>query len=480
MRRKGSAARPFRGIAEKTVGGLAVALVASALAILPATPALAATGQFHVFCTFSHAASDDPIVHPGAPGTSHLHDFFGNVSTDAFSTFASMRAAGTSCNFGPDNAGYWIPALIAPGGAVVTPQHITVYYIGAPETVTPPPSDLRIVAGGDTSNLNAGYTCGEGQPTSPVTFACGGGLDMKGVIVFPSCWDGSNTDSADHRSHVVYPIGGSCPKSYPVRIPRIGIHISYGLTDGTGYYLSSDMASGTSDGRSLHADFWNTWDQPTLEQEVAGCINAGKNCGDLNDGSSPPSPSSAPSVQSLNPTSGPAGTSVTIAGTHLSGTTSVMFNHVSAGFVVSSDTQLTATVPAGATSGRVSVTTPSGSAMSTSDFTVTGTGTGGSMHERQISLLLSGRLLARGRVSVADGFTACSVGVRVMIQRFASNHMRSRGGWRTIGHETTGADGKYRLRIRARTSRYRALVTKTTSSTDPCGRATSRVKLYRR
>jgi hypothetical protein len=117
--------------------------------------------------------------------------------------------------------------------------------------------------------------------------------------------------------------------------------------------------------------------------------------------------------------------------------------------------------------------------MSTSDFTVTGTGTG-NMHERHVSLLLTGRLLSRGKVRVADGFTACSVGVPVKIQRFESNHMRSRSGWRTIGHETTGADGKYRLRIRARTGRFRALLTATTSSTDPCGRTTSKVKFFQR
>jgi hypothetical protein len=296
---------------------------------------------------------------------------------------------------------------------------------------------------------------------------------MKGVVEFPSCWDGSSTDSADHRSHVAYPVGGSCPSSYPVRIPKIGIHITYGLTDGTGYYLSSDAEHGMSDGMSLHADFWNTWDQPTLEMEVADCINAGTSCS-LGGGS--PSPTNPPSVDSVNPLSGPAGTSVAIMGKHLSRTTSVTFNGLPAGFAVSSDTQLTATVPVGATSGRIAVTAPSGSAMSASDFTVTGTG---SMHERRVSLLLTGRLLARGRVSVPDGFTACAVGVPVRIQRFAMNHRGTRSRWLTIGHRKTSSDGKFRLQLRDRTGRYRAHVERTMSSTDPCGRATSRVKFHR-
>ena len=39
--------------------------------------------QFKVECGWSHSAPDDPIVHPGTPGRSHLHDFFGNTATDA-------------------------------------------------------------------------------------------------------------------------------------------------------------------------------------------------------------------------------------------------------------------------------------------------------------------------------------------------------------------------------------------------------------
>ena len=37
--------------------------------------------QFVVECGFSHAAPDDPIVHPGHAGVSHLHTFFGSTVT---------------------------------------------------------------------------------------------------------------------------------------------------------------------------------------------------------------------------------------------------------------------------------------------------------------------------------------------------------------------------------------------------------------
>lgn len=39
--------------------------------------------------------------------------------------------------------------------------------------------------------------------------------------MFPSCWNGVDVDSPDHRSHVAYPdlvMTGNCPKSHPKRL----------------------------------------------------------------------------------------------------------------------------------------------------------------------------------------------------------------------------------------------------------------------
>jgi hypothetical protein len=79
----------------------------------------------------------------------------------------------------------------------------------------------------------------------------------------------------------------------------------------------------------------------------------------------------APAVSSFTPSSGPVGTTVTINGTNLSGATAVSVNGTAvASFTVDSDTQITAVVAAGTTTGPIGVTTPSGAATSSNSFTV--------------------------------------------------------------------------------------------------------------
>ncbi len=72
----------------------------------------------------------------------------------------------------------------------------------------------------------------------------------------------------------------------------------------------------------------------------------------------------------FNQDSGKVGQIAQILGQGFTGTTSVSFNGTGTSFTVESDTYLTATVPAGATTGLVTVTTPSGTLLSNKSFRV--------------------------------------------------------------------------------------------------------------
>jgi hypothetical protein len=78
-----------------------------------------------------------------------------------------------------------------------------------------------------------------------------------------------------------------------------------------------------------------------------------------------------PAILSFTPPNGPVGTSVTITGTSFTGASKLTFGGGKiAVFSVGSDSQITATVPAGAVTGKIQVTTPGGRATSPTAFTV--------------------------------------------------------------------------------------------------------------
>jgi hypothetical protein len=97
---------------------LGVAAAAACVVTLMWWKVPAASGQvettptepsFVVKCDFSHHAQVDPIVDFGKPKSFHMHEFFGNRTTNANSTYKTLRAGGTYCDDPKDTAAYWIP-----------------------------------------------------------------------------------------------------------------------------------------------------------------------------------------------------------------------------------------------------------------------------------------------------------------------------------------------------------------------------------
>jgi hypothetical protein len=174
-----------------------------------------------------------------------------------------------------------------------------------------------------------------------------------------------------------------------------------------------------------------------------------------------------PVVLAFLPLSGPVGTPVTITGTGFTGASSVAFDGQAATFSVASDLQIDTTVPGGADTGAISVTTPGGVAPSLLDFTVS------TAHGRSVGLRLKRHLRATGHVNAPDGFGGCESHTLVKIQR-----RRHHGEWRTVRHDVTNARGHYRVGMRDRRGAYRSVVRRNVlnGGVHVCRRAVSRIR----
>ena len=193
--------------------------------------------EFQANCTPDHTAPDDPIVRPGLPGASHDHTFMGNVTTDANSTLGSLDAGATSCTVPQDRSAYWFPTLLRDGEPVVSTWQQTIYYKSGVEDYTqvvPFPRGLRFVTGDmmatteefrDAPGAVEGFECGDSTKNWTFPRGCPAGTQMNVRYQAPSCWDGVHLDSADHKSHMAYPVAGACPSDHPVAVPMLEFKI---------------------------------------------------------------------------------------------------------------------------------------------------------------------------------------------------------------------------------------------------------------
>ena len=268
----------------------AVATLGAVLATAPAAYAASSDNgaSFAVRCPFSHRNSDDPIKYPYPPGNqgaAHSHDFFGNTSTKFDSTYGTMTAAPTTCeeSHPEDTAGYWMPTLTWDGIERDANRAVFYYRAGGKnhESVKPFPKDLRVVTA-DAGHIS--WRCGRadnGKGTRNPPKQCNGG-ELGVRIIFPDCVDVDRNgqpvlDSDDHRSHMAYSRMRDgkvrCPRSHPRSVPVLTMNVTFPIptTEG-GVTLSSDEP-GDPGGSTMHADFWNTWNQAELERLVTRCIN---------------------------------------------------------------------------------------------------------------------------------------------------------------------------------------------------------------
>jgi hypothetical protein len=255
------------------LSAVAVAAV-TVIAVLGTAPAASAANankgaSFSVRCDFSHRASDDPIVYPGKPGASHSHDFFGNESTDAFSTYHNMLKKGTTCSRPLDTAAYWMPT-VKWNGKTINPDRAVFYYRAGGKDhrkVKPFEAGLKMIT---NPGEHIKWRCGRRNDSNSAPKRCTN--NVLGVrFTFPDCSNGK-LDSSNHRAHMAYStrMNGDirCPSSHPIPVPVLVMNVTFPLPTSQGpVRLSSGRPS------TAHADFFNTWNQGELRRLVSHCIN---------------------------------------------------------------------------------------------------------------------------------------------------------------------------------------------------------------
>jgi hypothetical protein len=291
---------------------------------LPPSSAADLEGAFRFVCSAGQVLADDPIMFPGQPGKSHLHQFYGNTAANAYSTYNSLRTTGQSTCMSPLNrSAYWMPALLDGKGNVVRPDYVAIYYKRRPDSdpvVSDPtnpqyqgkgvalPNGLRFIFGWDPTGVNSARTgaawfncdgptgvAGRYDNIPQAMANCPAGNKFGAVIFAPDCWDGKNLDSADHRSHVSYATYGTwgylkCDANHPYVIPTFTIGAWYTIAPGDDtskwHYSSDEMVSGQPAGYTFHADWFGAWDNTIMSTWMANCINKMLSCssGNLGNG----------------------------------------------------------------------------------------------------------------------------------------------------------------------------------------------------
>jgi hypothetical protein len=110
---------------------------------------------------------------------------------------------------------------------------------------------------------------------------CPPGSKLETYLDFPTCWNGRDLDSPNHKDHMAFAPGLVCPPTHPVVLPRTESLITYPVT-GTGLTLAgtrNGVNVTTAPGYTFHGDFMNAWNPAELERRMQNCIRAQRICG---------------------------------------------------------------------------------------------------------------------------------------------------------------------------------------------------------
>ena len=222
-----------------------------------------------VACGFSHTNNDDPIVFPGEAGgvaQSHLHRQPRRGCGDDAGVAARRgvklpRCRRRVCLLGSH------ALLRKPGFQAARRRRL----LRAPDARARPGVPARSEddrrqrerASSPVAGVRRLELRRDRRPASiGLVPTCPSDRALHLRATFPSCWNGRDLDSVDHKSHLAYAVGETCPRSHPVALPSLVLIFLYSSAD----LVRPFQAAGRF---GAHADFVNGWDQETLEALVA-------------------------------------------------------------------------------------------------------------------------------------------------------------------------------------------------------------------
>ncbi|WP_053912570.1 DUF1996 domain-containing protein [Streptomyces sp. SCSIO 75703] len=256
--------------------------------------------------------SDNVIAAPGVGnGAHHTHDYVGNQGNNAFAGDEDLARAATTCKNQGDRSTYFWPVLRLQdgtrefdadddgGGAegnvgkILKPAQAELRFTGNKRgDVVAMPKFLRIITGDAKSftngeaNANSSWSCTgfEDRQITDKYPLCPEGSQVVRTTNFQSCWDGQNTDSANHRTHTAFVReDGSCPDGFQA-IPQLQVRLVYDIPTPTvengqvtNPYAVDSFPEQLHKPITDHNDFINVMDE-SLMNRVVKCINKGKNC----------------------------------------------------------------------------------------------------------------------------------------------------------------------------------------------------------
>ncbi|WP_410639884.1 DUF1996 domain-containing protein [Amycolatopsis sp. lyj-346] len=173
-------------------------------------------------------------------------------------------------------------------GEIIEPESAELKFIGGgAEQVTAMPLGLKILYGdakqstNGPANARPSWTCTgfEDRLTDKYPI-CPAGSKVERIHAFPNCWDGQNTDSENHRTHIVFADQqGNCPQGFK-NVPQLQVTLVYDIPQDVQQnkqYKVDAFAQEEHDPASDHDDFANVMSKQIMGRLV-DCINSGKVC----------------------------------------------------------------------------------------------------------------------------------------------------------------------------------------------------------